>query len=387
MSTRSRLVLLLLGVGCAVGFGLYYGTQATQADAPARATVPAVPVGAAAAARRDVPVYLSAIGTVHAYNTVAIRPQVDGQLVSVGFREGQEVHTGDILALIDRRAYKAALDQTVARKAQDQAQLANARLDLQRYAILTEKNFASRQQLDTTRAQVAQLEAAVQGDDAAIENALVNLDYTTIRSPLDGRTGIRQVDVGNIVHASTTAGIVVVTQTRPVALLFTLPEDVLPRIAAAVKRGPVPVVALSRDGKQQFDAGTLLLIDNEIDQTTGTIRLKATMPNDAGLLWPGQFVNARLLVETQPQAVTIPAAAVQSGPEGALAFVVKPDTTMEVRKLKVGETSGGWTVVESGIAEGETVVTSGHYRLQPGTRVEVRGAAVADARTRPDQQR
>jgi len=387
MSIRLRLALLLIGVGCAIGLGLHYGTQATQADAPARSNAPAVPVGAATAARRDVPVYLSAIGTVQAYSTVAIRPQVDGQLVSVGFREGQEVHTGDILALIDRRSYKAALDQTVAKKAQDQAQLANARVDLQRYAILTEKNFASRQQLDTTRAQVAQLEAAVQGDDAAIENALVNLDYTTIRSPLDGRTGIRQVDVGNIVHASTTAGIVVVTQTRPIALLFTLPEDLLPRIVWAVAHGPVPVVALSRDGKQQLDAGTLLLIDNQIDQTTGTIRLKATMPNDAGLLWPGQFVNARLLVETQPQAVTVPAAAVQSGPEGALAFVVKPDTTVEVRKLKVGETSAGWTVVESGIVEGETVVTSGHYRLQPGTRVEVRGAAVADARGRPDQQR
>jgi len=387
MFIRSRLALLLLGVGCAVGLGIHYGTQATQADAPARSNAPPVPVGAATAARRDVPVYLSAIGTVQAYNTVAIRPQVDGQLVTIGFREGQEVHAGDILALIDRRSYKAALDQTVAKKAQDEAQLANARLDLQRYAVLTEKNFASRQQLDTTRAQVAQLEAAVQGDAAAIESAQVNLDYTTIRSPLDGRTGIRQVDVGNIVHASTTAGIVMVTQTRPIALLFTLPEDVLPRIVAAVKRGPVPVVALSRDGKQQLDAGTLLLIDNEIDQTTGTIRLKATMPNEAGLLWPGQFVNARLLVETQPQAVTIPAPAVQSGPEGALAFVVKPDATVEVRKLKVGETAGGRTVVESGIAEGETVVTSGHYRLQPGTRVEVRGAAVADARATPDQQR
>lgn len=340
---------------------------------------PAVPVSAAVASRRDVPVYLEGLGNVQAYNSVTIRPQVDGQLRQIAFKEGQELHAGDLLVQIDPRTYQAALDQAQAKRAQDQAQLTNARTDLVRYTGLVEKNYVARQQLDTTRALVNQLEAAVQGDDAAIENARVMLGYTTIKSPIDGRTGIRLVDVGNIVHANDANGIVVITQVHPISVLFTLPEDSVTRIVQAMAAAPLKVVALSRDGTKLLDQGTLELIDNQIDQTTGTIRLKATMPNTKGMLWPGQFVNARVQVSTLPQAVTIPATAVQRGPQGAYAFVVKSDATVEMRQLALGEVSEGMAVIESGIKEGNSVVTEGQYRLQAGTRVEVKMASAGGA--------
>lgn len=353
--------------------------SAEAAKSAATKDSPGVPVTVSVATRRDISVYLQGLGTVQAYNTVTVRPQVDGQLRQVAFKEGQEVRAGDLLVQIDPRTFQAALDQAVAKKAQDEALLANARLDVQRYTALVEKNYVARQQLDTTRAQVSQLEATVMGDEAAIENARVTLGYTTIRSPIDGRVGIRQVDAGNIVHASDPTGIVVITQLHPISLLFPLPEDSLQRIIRAMAKGPLAVTAVSRDGKETLDEGQLDLVDNQIDQSTGTMRLKATMPNKANLLWPGQYLNAKLRVETLPQLITVPADAVQRGTEGAYAYVVKGDGTVESRRLTVGEISEGMAVIEKGIAEGEKVVVEGQYRLQPGARVEARIAAAQAA--------
>jgi len=330
---------------------------------------PAAPVGTSAASRRNVPVYLWGLGNVQPYNSVTIRAQVDGQITKIGFNEGQEVRVGDLLVEIDPRSYRASLEQAIAKRGQDQAQLDNARRDLQRHAKLVEKNYVARQQVDASEALVAQLEALVKGDEAAIENAKVTLGYATIRSPIDGRVGIRLIDKGNIVHGNDAVGIVTVTQTRPISLLFTLPEDALQGIVQAMANGPLPVAALSRDGQRQLDVGTLTLIDNAVDQATGTIKLKATLPNSEDLLWPGQFVKARLHVGTLRGVVTIPLAALQSGPDGSFAYVVRKDATAEVRKLQVGPPADDVAVVEKGLEEGEIVVTSGQYRLQPDSRV------------------
>ena len=331
-----------------------------------------MPVVLAEAARRDLEVHLQGLATVQAFNTVTIRAQVDGQLSRIVFREGQEVRVGDLLAEIDARSFQAALDQAIARKAQDEAQLANARNDLQRYRGLVEQNYVARQQLDVTQAQVKQLEAAVLGDQAAIEAARVTLGYTAIRSPIEGRTGIRLVDTGNIVKASDSTGIVVITQLRPISLVFTLPEEDLQRIVRTMRAGPLAVVALSRDGKERLDQGVLELVDNQIDTGTGTMRLKATMPNRAGLLWPGQFVNALLSVETLQQALVVPAAAIQRGPQGTFVYAVRPDDTVDMKTVVPGEISEGQAVIESGLEDGERVVIEGQYRLQPGSRVAPR---------------
>ncbi|PKU25013.1 efflux RND transporter periplasmic adaptor subunit [Telmatospirillum siberiense] len=368
-------IVLLLAVA-----GSLWAVFRPGADTPRTASAPgaagaAVPVTAVRSSRQDVAVYLTGLGNVQAFNTVTIRPQVDGQLLRIAFKEGQEVRTGELLAQIDSRSYQASLDQAQAKKAQDEAQLANARADLTRYTGLVEKNYVSRQQLDTSQALVKQLQAQVQGDTAAIENAQVLLGYTNIKTPIDGRAGIRQVDVGNIVHANDANGIVVITQVHPISVLFTLPESAVSRVAAAMAGEPLKVTALSRDGKMVLDEGILQLVDNQIDQTTATVRLKATLPNKKGLLWPGQFVNAKLRVATLPQVVTVPAQAVQRGPKGAFAFVVKDEGTVEMRTLQVGEISEGVAVIERGIGEGETVVVEGQYRLQPGTRVEAKVAA------------
>ncbi len=352
------------------------GAAAHQASTPA--SVP-IPVEAVRATRRDVPIRLSGLGNVQAYNTVTIRPQVDGQLVQIAFTEGQAVHAGEVLARIDSRAFQAALDQALAKKAQDEAQLTNARADLQRYAGLVAHQYSSQQQYDTTRAQVAQFEATVQGDQAAVENARVQLGYTTITAPLDGRAGMRLVDQGNIVHASDPGGIVTVTQLRPISVVFTLPEDAVPQLLKTMAASPPPVAVLSRDGKETLDQGQLTLLDNQIDQTTGTIRLKATLPNQAGLLWPGQFVNVQVLVETRQQAVTVPAPAVLRGQQGAYAYVVKSDHSVEMRPLTVGPFSGGVAVIEKGISDGEMVVTAGQYRLRPGVLVDIKAPEAAAA--------
>jgi membrane fusion protein, multidrug efflux system len=359
--------LLVLAAGSATGW--WFSARSSPVGGPAR--LAPVPVGASAAVRRDVPVYLFGLGNVQAYNVVTIRAQVDGQITEVAFKEGQELKAGDVLVKIDPRSYQANLDQALAKKAQDQAQLDNARRDLQRYTTLIEKNSIAPQQFDLTQAQVVRLEAAVKGDEASIESARVNLGYATIRSPLNGRAGIRLVDSGNIVHANDANGLVVITQTHPISILFTLPEDSLQDIIKAMAAGPLPVAALSRDGKLQFDVGELTLIDNAIDQTTGTVRLKATLPNSAGLLWPGQFVTTRLHVSTLRSALTVPAAAIQNGPEGSFVYLVKKDGVVEVHKAKLGPINAETAVIEAGLEDNDLVVTSGHYRLQPGTQVEV----------------
>ena len=374
---RRMVVIGVLLVAAAAAFGFWRWLDLSAAAKLEPAAPPGVPVDTATATRQDVPVYLRGLGTIQAFNTVTIHSRVDGQILKIGFVEGQEVKPGDLLAQIDPRPFQAALDQAKAKQAQDQAQLDNAKLDLARYEALGQRDFASRQSVDTQAATVRQLEATVRGDQAAIDNAQVQLGYTTITSPIEGRTGIRLVDEGNIVHATDATGLVVVTQLKPISLVFTLPEDHLPGINRAMAAGPLTVHALSRDEKDHYGEGTLTLVDNQIDQSTGSIRLKATFPNDNLALWPGQFVNARLLLRTQQNVVTVPSDAVQRGAQGMYAYVVKPDSTVALQTLKVGQISAGTAVIESGIEAGERVVVAGQYRLQPGTKVELRGGEAA----------
>lgn len=342
-----------------------------RSDAAARAHEgQAIAVDTSDATRADVPVYLDGLGTVQAFNTVTVTARVDGELQKIAFEEGKTVAKGDLLAQIDPRPYQSALGQALAAKAKDEAQLLSARADLERYLTLAPENLASKQTLDAQRATVAGLEAQLKGDQASIDNARTQLQYTSITSPLQGRTGIRRVDVGNNVRATDTNGIVVVTQLQPITLIFTLPEDALGMIGAALSAGPVAVAALSRDGSTELDRGTVTLVDNQIDPATGTIRVKAVFPNTRNRLWPGQYVDARVLVRTDRSALTIPAAAVQRGPNGMFAYVVKSDGTVEARPVKVGEESGSVYVVQDGISVGERVVTSNQYRLEPGAHVK-----------------
>jgi multidrug efflux system membrane fusion protein len=337
-----------------------------------------VPVSAAEADVTDVPIVLDALGTVQAFNTITIVPQVAGRITEIAFTEGQEVKAGDVLVRLDPRAYQAALDQAVATKAQREAQLANARLDLQRYATLVRGQGASQQTLDTQRAAVAQLEAQVQYDQATIENAQVQLDYTVIRSPVDGRVGLRQLDIGNLVQSSS-SGIVTVTQIRPISVTFTLPQQALPQVMEAIAAGPVQVEArLPAPTIPRPDAapaanpvGTLVTVDNQVDAATGTIRLKATFPNDDQRLWPGAFVNIRLQVAVLRGVTAIPLVAVQRGPDGPYAFVVQQDNTVQQRPLALGVVAGTQAVVQRGLRPGERVVTSGALRLTAGATVQV----------------
>jgi len=329
----------------------------------------AITVDTAAVTHADVPIYLQGLGTVQAFYTVTVTARVDGQLDKIAFTEGQHVRKGDLLAQIDPRPNRAALEQAVAIQAKDAAQLANAKLDLKRYTVLQPQDLASKQTVDTQHAMVDQLAAQLQVDQAAIDNARTQLDYTRITSPINGRTGIRLIDPGNIVHASDTTGIVVVTQMQPISVIFTLPAEDLGAISTALSAGAVAVTTLSRDGGTELDQGTLLLIDNEIQQATGTAKFKATFSNTHGTLWPGQYVNARVLVRTDRNALTLPTSAVELGPDGPFTYVVKSDSTVEVRLLKIGEQSGDMTIVKSGLALNERVVTSNQYRLQPGAHV------------------
>jgi len=344
-----------------------------RADAAKRKVPPAIAVDTAAVTHADVPIYLSGLGTVQAFYTVTVTARVDGELQKIGFTEGQTVHKGDLLAEIDPRPNQAAYEQAIATKVKDAAQLTNAKRDLDRYTLLQPQDLASKQTVDTQRAMVDQLAAQLQVDQAVIDNAHTQLDYTRITSPINGRTGIRLVDPGNIVHAAATTGIVVVTQVQPISVIFTLPEEDLAAVNAALSAGPVTVTTVSRDGGTELDQGTLTLIDNEIDQTTGTARLKATFSNAHNTLWPGQYVNARVLVRTDRNVLTLPTAAVQLGPNGPFTYVVKADSTVEVRQLKIGDESNGLTVVNTGLTLNERVVTSNQYRLQAG--VHVRAAA------------
>lgn len=370
---RTRLVMAAAGLAALALFAwLIAPAGSSSARSQRDATPAAVQVDAALVTRSNVPVYLDGLGTIQAFYTVKVTARVDGELTKVAFTEGQQVKRGQLLAQIDPRPLQAALDQARATLAKDEAQLGDARKGLARYVILEPKRLASQQTVDTQRALVAQLKAQTQADEAAIENATTQLSYTRITAPIDGRTGMRLVDPGNIVRSTDTGGIVVLTQLQPITAIFTLPEDTLAAVADAMSRGQVSVEAASHDedGKA-LDRGTVQLIDNQIDQTTGTIRLKAVFPNPKLALWPGQFVNLRLLVRTDANALTIPAAALQRGPQGTFVYLVRPDSTVTAQPITVANNSETIAIVTKGLEAGEQVVTSNAFRLQPGTRVRV----------------
>jgi membrane fusion protein, multidrug efflux system len=340
---------------------------------PAKAARPSgaapIPVTTATATRRDLPIYLTGLGSVQASFTVGIRPQVDGKLETVLFTEGQQVKKGDVLARIDPRLFVAALDQAKAKKMQDEALLSSAQKDLSRSRTLVDKSFQTQQVVDQQQARVDQLLASIDADVAAIETAQTQLDYTLITAPSDGRMGVRNIDPGNIVHASDSAAIATLTLTRPAAVLFTLSARSLNDVRDAQARGPVEVTAFSQDNTRALSKGTLLLIDNFVDQASATMRLKAMFANEDDKLWPGDFVNARVLVDVKKDVLAIPSPAIQRGPDGIFAWVVKPEGTVEPRPVKVGPTTGDQTLVTSGLSEGERVVVNGQYKLRPGSRV------------------
>jgi len=360
-SLATSLVLAAF-VGCSGG-----STKSAQAGgAP-----PAIPVAVSPAEQKDFPVYLSGLGSVQASNTVSLKSRVDGQIVQIAFTEGQFVKQGDLLIVIDPRPYQVALEQAEAALARDQAQLKNAQLDYERYQGLFKEGVISQQQYDAQRALVGQLEGTVKADQATIDNAKLQLVYTRVTAPVSGRIGLRLVDIGNMVHASDTNPLLVLTQLQPIAVVFTLPEDVLPNVAKHMRSGSLEVDAYSRDDTTKLAAGKLLTIDNQIDQTTGTGKLKAMFENVDSALFPNQFVNARLLLETKKGVTVVPAAAIQRGPQGStFAYVVKPDKTVEVRPVKVSLTQGNLSIIVSGVAPGEQVVTDGQDKLQGGSRVE-----------------
>jgi membrane fusion protein, multidrug efflux system len=331
-----------------------------------------VPVVAGKVEQKDTPIYLDGLGTVQAFNTVTVHTRVDGELQRVLFTEGQDVKTGDLLAVIDPRPFQAALDQAIAKKAQDEAQLANAKVTLARNTDLLKKKVIDQQDFDTSKYQGDQFQAAVQADQAAIEAAETQLDYTQIKSPIDGRIGVRLVDAGNIVHAADQTGIVVITQMHPISVVFTLPEQQLQEILGqGGANGGLHVSALDRGNTNVLDEGTLAVVDNEIDQTTGTVKLKATFPNDQLQLWPGKFVNARLILTTRKDATVVPSSVVQRGPQGTYAYVIKTDKTVEMRPIKVAQTEANVALIDSGLKAGEQVVVDGQYKLQPGAHVEL----------------
>jgi membrane fusion protein, multidrug efflux system len=332
----------------------------------------AVPVVAGKVEQKDMPIYLDGLGTVQAFNTVTVHTRVDGQLQQVLFSEGQDAKAGDLLAVVDPRPFQAALDQAIAKRSQDEAQLANAKVVLERNNDLIKKKVIAQQDFDASKYQADSLQAAVQADQAAIENARTQLDYTQVKSPIDGRTGVRLVDVGNIVHASDQTGIVVITQLHPISVVFTLPEQNLQEILnQGAAKGGLKVLALDRGNTGTLDEGALAVVDNEIDPTTGTVKLKATFPNDELKLWPGKFVNARLILTTRKDATVIPSSVVQRGPQGTYAYLIKPDKTVEMRPIKVAQTEGDLALVDEGLEPGEQVVVDGQYKLQPGAHVEL----------------
>jgi multidrug efflux system membrane fusion protein len=370
------------------GWQRFHGPdQAAKTDSAqksAASTRSAVPVTVAPVEKADFPVYLTGLGTVQGFNTVLVRTRVDGQIDKMAFKEGQVVKQGDLLAEIDPRPFQAALAQAKAKKAQDEANLANANLDLQRYTKLGE--FATRQQTDTQRSTVAQLTAQIAADDAAVFNAQTQLDYTQVKSPISGVAGLRQVDVGNIVNASTQTGIVTIAQIEPIAVVFTAPEEQLPDINQAQSVQPLKVIAITTDGKKPLAEGTLAVVNNQVDITSGTIRLKAVFDNKDHALWPGQSVSTRLLVKTLKDASVAPDDAIQHGTDGLYAYVVNQDNKAELRKVKVSQSIDGRSVVDSGLSPGERVITAGQYKVQPGTLVSTAVASTDPAQSKVKQE-
>jgi multidrug efflux system membrane fusion protein len=360
---------VIVGVAVWLAFGKAAVQAATQGE---QNTVPsAVPVTAAAAQVRDVPVELRGLGTVQAFNTVEIKAQVNGTLVAIPVQEGQEVHQGDIVAQIDPRPYQAALDQVTAQRAEDAAQLQSAQLDLQRYQHLAKSSFAPVQQVDDQQATVNKLLATLQADSAAIETARINLDYCTIRTPINGHVSFHQTDAGNLIQVGSQTGIVSITQDKPISVVFTLPEAELPRIQQAMAKGTLPVSVYAADDKTKLTEGQLLTPNNAIDTSTGTIQLKATFANDHDALWPGEFVNARLRIDTLHNAATIPIAAVQHGPNGLFVYTVKPDNTVQEQDVRIAYQDNDMAVISQGVQGDAIVVLTGQSRLSPGTRVAV----------------
>src|SRR5882757_8266790 len=369
-SRTIRWVLLIAAVGALGYFGwqrFHGGDQTTAANNAQKAARPAIRVTIAPVAKADFPVYLTGLGTVQGFNTVLVRTRIDGQIDKVAFKEGQLVNQGDLLVEIDPRPYQAALDQAKAKKAQDEANLANANLDLQRFTKLGE--FATRQQTDTQRSTVAQLTAQIAADDAAISNAQTQLDYTQVKAPISGVAGLRQVDIGNIVNASTQTGVVTIAQIEPIAVIFTAPEEQLPYINEAQTIAPLKVIAITTDGKKPLADGTLSVINNQVDTTSGTIRLKAVFDNKNHALWPGQSVSTRLLVSTLKGATVVPDGAIQHSTSGLYAYTVDENNKAVLNKVKVSQSIDGRSVVEEGLSPGQRVITTGQYKVSPGTLV------------------
>jgi multidrug efflux system membrane fusion protein len=373
-----RLLARLLVVSVIASLAILAGCGNSNSSRPGgarAATAPqAIPVGVFSAEKRDMPYYLTGLGNVTAFNTVTVKTRVDGQLVQVAFQEGQEVKKGDLLVLIDPRPYEVALSQAEATLFKDQAQLQDARVNLGRFTGLFADKIIPQQQLDTQRATVNQLDGQVRADQAQVDNAKLNLVYCRITAPVGGRVGLRLVDIGNMVHATDQNGLLVITQLQPIAVVFTLPQDQLPVVSKAMAKGQLAVLAYSRDGLTKLATGKLLTIDNQIDTTTGTGKLKAVFDNHERALWPNQFVNVKLLLEVRKDNTVIPADAVQRGPQGNFTYVIKPDKTAELRPVQVSFTEGNLVSIASGLAPGEQVVTDGQDKLQSGSKVEVRSA-------------
>ena len=369
---------VLYGVGAMAAIAAAFGASRMTdgvAKAQAPSAPPGIPVTTAAAQVQDVPVYLPGLGTVQAFNVVTVRAQVDGNLVALPAKEGQEVHKGDIVAEIDPRPYQASLDRAIAQRTEDAAQLQSAQLDLQRYQALAKRSFAPVQQVDDQQATVNKDIGAVAADDAAIETARINLGYCVIRSPIDGRVSLYQVDVGNLIQAASQTGIITITQDKPIAMVFTLPEAQLVRVEDAARKGDLPVQVVGTDDKKVLATGVLMTPNNTIDTTSGTISLKARFENQDDHLWPGQFVDARIQVDTLHKTVTIPPLTIQHGPDGLFVYTVKPDQTVAQANIAVGYQDDGVAVVTKGLSGNETLVLTGQSRIGPGTRVNVTSPA------------
>jgi multidrug efflux system membrane fusion protein len=369
--SKSRTITWIVLIAAVAGAG-YYGWGRYQAGQQAAANAQkvvrnAVQVNTAPVEKSDFPVYLTGLGTVQGFNTVLVRSRVDGQIDKIAFKEGQVVKQGDLLVEIDPRPYQATLDQAKAKKAQDEANLANVNLDLQRFIKLGE--FATKQQLDTQHSTVLQLTAQIQADTAAIANAQTQLDYTAIQSPIPGVVGLRQVDIGNIVNASSLTGIVSVAQVEPIAVIFTAPEEQLPYINEAQAVAPLKVIAITTDGKKPLAEGKLSVVNNQVDTTSGTIRLKAVFDNKDHALWPGQSVSTRLLVSTLKGATVVPDGAIQHSTSGLYAYTVDENNKAVLNKVKVTQSIDGRSVVDEGLSPGQRVITTGQYKVSPGTLV------------------